>query len=1443
MTNVKTVYLTTVMLLLLSVGLYAGILETGKPSQINHIYSNENTIKLDYQGTFFEYFSVETDDCNYVKLSIPNAGVNTVIGEPELPVVRIYFQAPHSSEFEVEISNLEQETYDLKDLGIDFPVIPYQGPREKSRDNSHPFLINEKIYESNGDYFKEQAAVVYDGHIRGYKVGLLEIRPVNYNPALNRISVILNMEISIKLRNADIGMTYNNKDRYFSPYFDQLVKNILVNPEAYQLSWVPDIDVGYLIISADEYTDELEQLVWWKTRKGFKVNLKGVSEIGGTANAIRDYIISEYTSGDIPPDFVLLVGDVDEIPSFTGTAGRTESDLPFSLMDDSDYLPDIMVGRLSMDEPDQVEEFCQRIIRYEQFDWTDTDWSNAACFAASDDFINWSIAEGTHRYVIQSWLGSLGMDCDSIWAHSGGSGSDITTAVNAGRMILNYSGHGNETGWGGPDYSQGNVRALTNSQAYPFVISNACLTGSYAENECFGETWIRQHNKGAIAFLGGSNSTYWDEDDIMERTMYDAVFEEDYYILAGMTQQGLLAVNSTYPSSGDYYFDIYVLLGDPSLALFYGHPHEIVVTHPDRIPGGVCEVEISASIENALVSITNDDDLHFAGYTDHTGNAALEIEGAMPGDTLWVTVSAYNKIPYMGYMLVGSAEPWVIYSSAEIDDDDEESSLGDGDNVIDAGETVELTIELFNIGETSAAGVSGKLKVFSEGVTVTDSMSTFGTLSPEGGASSLTPYLISFSTELPDWFTVQCSLYITDSGDGSWAVRIPLSVRAPVLKFQCFLIDDYPPRGDGDGYPEGGESFEMDLRIKNSGGETARDILGKISVISDTFITIVADEASYGNVDPSGINSPSPEFEFTISEYVPRLHTVSVVLNMWSDGSLFTFVDTFQIEIKQGGFDDDVERGICGWDPVGWVIAENRHGSPSHSWYCGEPFFQQYPETLNAYLYSPVVTVTDSAILSFWHYYAVDYDDTCKVLVRLAGGGWRTFETFTGFSKGWKYESIDLSMYPRETLTQFMFMFKSNLFAQNEGWFIDDIYIGPPKIAELGGANVTPVAGDRHTEFSFEVNYRSSRNLEPTAVYLVIDDDNYFAMTSDDTTYNNGANFSFNTTLLRGFHEYYFYFETGDIILKFPKQGAFEGPYVCNQVNYLSVGISEAGITSGGGRNDWEWGVPTYGPASVPNGENCWGTNLDSDYSPLSRSKLVLPEFDLSGLNHPFLEVWQWYEMEPSVRDTFNDGGNVKLAIWDSAPFTIFPEQGYDGQQTSYNIFIPWEPGFGGDEYGTSWHKAVFDLSRFVGDNVTIYFEFGASPENQAPGWYINDIVLLDPPLEGIYPDEQDVSLPSDMLLLSSCPNPFNSSTIITYNIPARKNGTNNSLEYLTKLEIYDITGKKIRTLVNEPKIPGKHEIIWNGKDSENRNCSSGIYFIRISNGKENVVNKTLMIK
>lgn len=96
------------------------------------------------------------------------------------------------------------------------------------------------------------------------------------------------------------------------------------------------------------------------------------------------------------------------------------------------------------------------------------------------------------------------------------------------------------------------------------------------------------------------------------------------------------------------------------------------------------------------------------------------------------------------------------------------------------------------------------------------------------------------------------------------------------------------------------------------------------------------------------------------------------------------------------------------------------------------------------------------------------------------------------------------------------------------------------------------------------------------------------------------------------------------------------------------------------------------------------------------------------------------------------------------------------------------------------------------------------------------------------------VVLPSVYSLDNNYPNPFNPETTIKFALPEAQD---------VRLEIFNIKGQRVRTLVSEGMAAGHHSVVWNGTDQGGRNVASGTYFYRIQAGPLNETHRMMLVK
>jgi hypothetical protein len=97
--------------------------------------------------------------------------------------------------------------------------------------------------------------------------------------------------------------------------------------------------------------------------------------------------------------------------------------------------------------------------------------------------------------------------------------------------------------------------------------------------------------------------------------------------------------------------------------------------------------------------------------------------------------------------------------------------------------------------------------------------------------------------------------------------------------------------------------------------------------------------------------------------------------------------------------------------------------------------------------------------------------------------------------------------------------------------------------------------------------------------------------------------------------------------------------------------------------------------------------------------------------------------------------------------------------------------------------------------------------------------------------------VPAAAFLAQNTPNPFNPTTRIEYGIPAGATLVD------VQLEIYDVQGRRVRTLIRGQEAPGMHASIWDGRDDSGQRMQSGIYFYRLQAGDQTLTRKMMLVK
>jgi len=196
----------------------------------------------------------------------------------------------------------------------------------------------------------------------------------------------------------------------------------------------------------------------------------------------------------------------------------------------------------------------------------------------------------------------------------------------------------------------------------------------------------------------------------------------------------------------------------------------------------------------------------------------------------------------------------IISSVYEINDDNLGSSIGDGDGNVDAGETIELRLELNNNGDETATEVYGNLTSINPFVTISSHNQSYSQINAGNTALSVSYYLIEFNSKLNVSNEIDFSLQII-AAEGSWSdtfILIIIGVPEPVFYGHSVAYEyDGDLNANNDEVLDPGEIVYFDLYVENQGGSAFYGLDGYLET-TDSYITITDNTGVFGTIESGG---------------------------------------------------------------------------------------------------------------------------------------------------------------------------------------------------------------------------------------------------------------------------------------------------------------------------------------------------------------------------------------------------------------------------------------------------------------------------------------------------------------------------------------------------------------------------------------------------------------
>jgi hypothetical protein len=869
-------------------------------SQIALTDNRDEGITVHYAVSDLNLTGVSTARGQYTLLTAEGLSFTREIGSPQLPVSRKIIAVPVGADVVPQLIGGHVAEFRLADYGVSSPIIPAQPSLSKSqRPQDVPFVMNDAAYRTSGFDRSNPIEVEELGIMRGLRLFLLTVHPVEYDPTAGIVRIRTDFDVQVQFNGANLAATNDLRERTFSPFFEGTYSRSVFNYRPVQTrDVITEYPVKYVIISAPTFQATLQPFVEWKKQMGFQV-IEGYTDdpqVGTSTTSIKNFIQGLYdagTPGDPAPSFVLFVGDVAQIPAYNGSEGSHITDLNYVKLTGNDFLPEICYGRFSANSVAELQPQVDKTLMYEKYTMADPTYLQEVVMIAGVDsshsttWANGQINYGTTYYYNEAH----GITSHTyLYPASGSSAAQIRTDVSNGVGFANYTAHGSEDGWYEPEFNVAQVNALQNAEKYPLMVGNCCSTSTFQVTTCFGEALLRAVDKGAIGYIGGTNSTYWDEDfywgvgagsivtnptyETHGEGAYDGVFHDQaneadhdtwFVSSAAMIYCGNLAVVE---GGGDdqYYWEIYCLMGDPSLTPYMGQPVENTTDFDSQLLLGLTTFQIAAD-PYSLVALSYNGVLHGTGVTDASGMLTLEVAPFDEPCTATLVITAQNRVPIITPIeVLPNNGPYVLAHVTQTTDGN--------DNIPAYGENITLAMEFENVGVDPANNVTATLSFEDQYVTLTDGTASFASI---GAGATVNDNAFSFSiaNNVPDLHEVEMVITITNGTD-TWTSDYTLTVHAPMIAISDLGVNDLDG-GDGDGRLDPGETAIVSVPIANSGSLSTPAMTLSL-LCQNPWVTLSATSADL--VALAAGPDTAPEFTVSLDSHFPDGYVVNFPIQL-----------------------------------------------------------------------------------------------------------------------------------------------------------------------------------------------------------------------------------------------------------------------------------------------------------------------------------------------------------------------------------------------------------------------------------------------------------------------------------------------------------------------------------------------------------------------------------
>jgi len=878
----------------------------------------------------------------YDLVTLPNCLHTLEIGNPLLPINLNTVCIPANA----TVTKVEVRSIHSVEIPGEYLIYPVQPGIPLNLAGPVVFRApNFSVYSSKAAYPEKLVTYSPTGNKSGYRLSDFILYPLQYLPRAKKLLLHTTLEVKITYQGGEITPPVLTEKQI--EIYGKEIRSLVINPEDIN-AFAPSTrktlqgDLEYVIITGDAYVSNFQPLIDWRTKMGLKAEVKTTtwiySNYTGYDNPekIRNFIIDQFRNHGLL--YVLLAGDVAIVPvrnahiSYSGYIYDMPCDWYFSDLDGSwdgnhnhvwgervgdslDLYADVHVGRAPIDNTTHVNGFVNKVLTFEKN--PDPNYVKKVllpCVLLFSGYHGRLVQDSIANITPSGWQDSYLLDpINNI---------SFRDSINAGFQFCHVSCHGNVTIMGDQSghiiYDNSTASAQTNATKLGIINSIACDCGyfDYSSGDCLAEACINNPNGGYIGVMMNAREGWGDPPDAgpserLDIRFFDFIFNHDTFALGAAHIRSMEFHRSLILSDDFWHFNALEinLFGDPATLMWTETPQTLTADFPAVLPIGTSTLTVNVTssgspIANALVCAMKASEVYASGRTNASGSVDLSITPLTPGE-LNITVTAHNFYPFEDSAMVRSSGAYVSHLRHSIDD----VAGGNGDGIVNPGETIEMPTWVKNWGNVAANNVIGRLTTNCPNVTPTDTLKNFGTIA--GGDSTFTGndgYNFTVAISCTNGYMIPLRLICQDENDSIWQSNINILVGTCVLCYANKMIYDPGPGGNNNGRIDPGETGDLVVVLRNTGLGNGHNVSAVLRS-GDARLTVLDSVGNFGTIyhDTTGANQ-TDRFTVLANNNIPQQTAIPCTLFITADGG-YTLTRGFSLVIGEVRSVDPIPDG------------------------------------------------------------------------------------------------------------------------------------------------------------------------------------------------------------------------------------------------------------------------------------------------------------------------------------------------------------------------------------------------------------------------------------------------------------------------------------------------------------------------------------------------------